>query len=162
MKNVVHLLLCVMSVLTFTSCENDIDLPDVDFELEISSGIIVDGKIYSVVGDTLSIDAIKVINREHGKNAGIGYADYYWNTRLIGRSVCSPFGFKIVMRKNMTEQMHQLGIYAPVYAVDKDAAFAYLVYPVYVVNSAEDLPTNGAKSVKSPGEIHEMNMAPES
>ena len=49
---------------------------------------------------------------------------------------------------------HRLQIYAPVFAVDKDLAFALLSYTVNVVESVEDIPAGGATSLTHHADMH--------
>lgn len=134
--------------LGFTACSDDDDLPDVDFNVSVSGATVVDGKIYAVAGETLTIDGIKVINNE-SKNAIITYANYYWDYRFIGQSVVEPYGFEIYISNETAPGEHLLEIYTPVYAVDKEPAFAVLAYPVVVVEDESELPDNGVATLST-------------
>ncbi|MDE7468157.1 MAG: hypothetical protein K2M61_07365 [Muribaculaceae bacterium] len=132
----------------FTSCSDDDDLPDVNFDVAISGGTVVDGTIYTVAGDTLTIDGIKVVNNEN-KNAIISYANYYWDYRYIGQNPVEPFGYQIYISEATVPGKHILEIYTPVFAVDKEPAFAVLAYPVVVVDDEADLPDGGVATLNT-------------
>ncbi|MDE6301162.1 MAG: hypothetical protein K2M19_05560 [Muribaculaceae bacterium] len=137
-----------LPAVAFTSCSDDDDLPDVNFDVAVSGGTVVDGTIYTVAGETLKIDGIKVINNEN-KNAIITYANYYWDYRFIGQNPVEPYGFEIYISEETEPGEHLLEIYTPVYAVDKEPAFAVLAYPVMVVEDASQLPDNGVSTLKT-------------
>lgn len=145
-KKLVFALALALPALAFTSCNDDKDLPNVDFDVAVSGGTVVDGKIYTVAGNTLTIDGIKVINNEN-KNAIITYANYYWDYRFIGQNVVEPFGMEIYISNETAPGEHLLEIYTPVYATDKEPAFAVLAYPVEVLESEDQLPDNGTSTL---------------
>ena len=145
-KKILLALAVAVPAVAFTSCNDDDDLPNVDFNVAVSGGTVVDGTIYTVAGDTLSIDGIKVVNNEN-KNAIITYASYYWDYRFIGTNPVEPFGYEIYISNETEPGKHLLEIYTPVYAVDKEPAFAVLAYPVVVVENATELPDNGVSTI---------------
>ena len=147
-KKILLALAVALPAVAFTSCNDDKDLPDVNFDVAVSGGTVVDGTIYTVAGDTLTIDGIKVVNNEN-KNAIITYANYYWDYRYIGQNPVEPFGFEIYISNETELGEHLLEIYAPVFAVDKEPAFAVLAYPVVVVEDASQLPDNGVATLKT-------------
>lgn len=146
MKKIFYFLLCALPLVSFTSCDDDNDLPDVDFSIAISDGTFVDGKIYAVAGTDLVIDGITVINNEKGKEAIIPYANYFWDFRPLGQSVIAPYGITIALPEEMEPGEHILEISAPVYAVDKSPAFTVLDYTVVVVSDESDIPDGGTAS----------------
>lgn len=146
MKRLFYLFICALPLLGFTACNDDDDLPDVNFIVDVTNGTFVDNTIYCVAGDTLYIDAVKVVNNEKGKEALITYTEYFWDYVRLGVSVSEPFGFAIYVPEDASVGEHLLEIYAPVYAVDKTPAFALLSYNVQVVGSKSDIPTSGVES----------------
>lgn len=145
MKKFLYLLLCLLPAVGLSSChDDDKDLPNVDFNLQISGGEISGGEIYAVAGQDLTIDGITVTNNEAGKGVLIPYANYYWDYSFLGQSVEAPYGYNIVIPEDYPLGNHVLEITAPVYAVDKSPAFAVIVYNVVVVASTDDLPDNAA------------------
>lgn len=144
MKRLFYFLLAAIPVLGFASCsDDDDDLPDVNFIVDISGGTYVDNKIYVVAGDTLVFDKVRVVNNIKGKNALITYAEYFWDYTRLGVSATEPFGFKIYVSDKTPAGNHIVEIYAPVYAEDRTPAFAVLAYEVAVVESADDIPEGG-------------------
>lgn len=151
MKKFLYLLVCALPVLGFTSCDDDEkDIPDVDFSLQVSGGEYADGKIYVAAGTDLKIDGITVVNNEQGKEALIPYANYYWDYSFLGQSVVAPYGYNIVIPEDYELGDHVLEITCPVYAVDKAPAFAVLQYTVVVVEGEDQMPDNGTAT--APGE----------
>lgn len=153
MKRFFYLFLCALPFFFIASCDDDDkDLPNVDFTVDIAGGQFVNGDIYVTTDTTLSITAINVINNEKDKKAIITKAGYYWNSRFIGESVVSPFGINIEIPADMTPGTNFLQIIVPVYAVDKSPAYASLYYKVIIVQSADDIPDGGVAAYRqSPG-----------
>ena len=139
------LLLAALPIIGFTSCSDDDDLPDVDFSIQISDAVNVDGTIYVVRGDTLTIDSIGIVNNESNKSAIITAATYYWDAYRIATVAVPPYGFDFPTDENTPLGRHEIAIECPVYAVDKSPAVANLFYPVEVVENASDIP-GGADS----------------
>ncbi len=136
------LLLAVLPLCGLASCsDDDDDLPNVSFSLDISNGVSVDGTIYIVRGETFKIDAINVKNLDGDKAAIITAATYYWDKYRLGISATAPYGFEFVTSENTELGRHEIAIECPVYAVDKSPAVANLFYRVEVVASADDIPT---------------------
>lgn len=126
--------------LSLTSCNDDDDLPDVDFYVSISGGENIDNTIYLVRGDTLYVDSVKVVNREQGKEALISSATYYWDYVRLGTAVLPPYGFAIVTTEQTPTGNHLLQIETPVAAVDKSLGIAVLGYNVTVVADSTEIP----------------------
>lgn len=137
------LLLMAVPVLGFTSCNDDDDLPDVSFQLNVENAVETDGAIYVVRGDTLKITGIDVINNEKDKSAIITAATYYWDAFRVGTSLVPPFAFSFATNDETPLGHHEIAIECPVYAVDKSAAVANLFYSVEVVAAESDIPTTG-------------------
>lgn len=151
-KKLLYLLVCTLPVLGFTAChDDDEDIPNVDFSIQISGGEYSDGQIYAVAGTDLTIEGITVVNQEQGKGAMIPYANYYWDYSFLGQSVEQPYGYNIVIPEDYELGKHLLEITCPVYAVDKAPAYAILSYPVVVVESADQLPGDGTAT--APGNV---------
>lgn len=146
MKKIFYFLLAVLPLCFMASCDDDNNLPDVDVSITIDGGVRVDGMIYVVQGDTLSVESINVINREQGKNAVITSATYSWDYLYAGISPVAPFGASFAT-DNMQLGKHLLQIECPLFAVDKSPANLYMAYKVDIVASADDIPQGEASTV---------------
>ena len=60
MKKILFLVL-VLPLLVVSCNDDENDLPNIDFEVSITGGINIDGVLYVIKGDTLSIDSVDVI-----------------------------------------------------------------------------------------------------
>lgn len=138
----IQLVMLSMFMTVFTSCNDDDDVPDVDFYVGISGAKNIDNVIYLVRGDTLYVDSIKVVNREVGKEALISSATYYWDYMRLGTAVLPPYGFAIATTDKTPVGNHLLEIETPVAAVDKPLAVAILAYTVKVVADSTEIPGN--------------------
>lgn len=147
-KFVYAIMLAVLPVLAFSlsSCHDDDDLPDVTIGLDIENGTFVDGTIYVVQGDTLNVTGITIKNNEAGKGAALTNVRYYLNGFFIGESLFSPFPASGLTDDETPVGKYDLGISCTVLAVDKSIAEAVLNYPFQVVESAEDIPSDGSAS----------------
>lgn len=135
------LLLAVLPMLGFTSCDNDgDDIPNVDLTLAISNGTTVDGTIYVVRGENLVIDGITVKNLDGDKSAIITAATYYWDNMRLGTTAVAPYGFEIQTTEDTPLGRHEMAIECPVYAVDKSPAVGSVYYRVEVVENQDDIP----------------------
>lgn len=124
----------------FASCSDDNDLPNVDMSITISGAQAVDGTIYVVQGDTLSIEAITVKNLDSNKGAAITAATYFWDYYRLGTALMPPYGFDIATTTETTLGKHILEIESPLYASDKSPAVSIQVYDVVVVANADEIP----------------------
>ncbi|MDE5556059.1 MAG: hypothetical protein K2J10_12880 [Muribaculaceae bacterium] len=140
MKKLYYFLLLALPVMMFASCDDDNSLPSVDVSIQLDGGVSVNDIIYVVQGDTLSVESINVVNKEHGKNAIITSATYSWDYAFVGVSVTPPYGAEFIT-ENMPIGQHLLQIECPVYAVDKSPAMMYMAYKVKIVESADDIPS---------------------
>ena len=141
MKKFFYLLLLLIP-LGLTSChDDDDDLPNVDFDVTFDDAVIDEnGIIYVVQGESFSVDAVKVINRDPGKSALITSATYFWDAFPLGTSIIEPFAFEIETSPTTPLGDHSLQISCPVYAVDKEAATALVSFTVRVGGDETDLP----------------------
>lgn len=126
-----------------SSCSNDDDLPNIDYTLQLSGGVLDQntGNIYVVRGETLQIESISVRNLDSNKTAAITGAEYFWDYNFIGNSHVPPYGFDITVSDETALGEHQLTIRTGVVAVDKEPAVGIVNYTVVVVESAADLPS---------------------
>lgn len=152
MKKLYYFFLLALPMLFMASCDDDNNLPDVDVSVKIDGAVNIEGILYAVQGDTLSIESITVVNREEGKSAIITSASYSWDYRYAGVSVTPPYGAKFAT-ENMAVGPHLLQIECPLFAVDKSAAVLFFAYKVIIVENADEIPDGqGVKEfVVSPG-----------
>lgn len=129
-----------MMAFIFSSCTDDDDLPDVNISLQVEDGLVSDGVIYVVQGDTIDIAGIKVVNNDANKGAAVTNVNYYWDGYFYAPSVFYPFGMTFATSENTTLGNHSIDITCTVLAVDKSISTATLSFPVKVVASADDLP----------------------
>lgn len=143
------LLLTLLVPCAITSCSDEDSLPNVDYNITISGGVInpENGTIYVVQGDTLAVTSLSVTNNETGKAAAINGAEYYWDYNFIGGSPFPPYGFNIVINDAIATGAHDLTIQCGVLAVDKEPAVGLVNYPVMVVPDSTQLPVSQITSL---------------
>lgn len=143
MKKYLYLFILAVLPAVLAACSDDNDLPQVDFTLSIEGGTYVDGNLYVVQGQNLTIESITVTNTESNKGAMITSASYYWDGYYLGAAIQPPYGFEIETTDQTPVGRHVLEIVSPLYAVDKTMATSVLVYNVNVVASEDDIPQGG-------------------
>lgn len=148
-KTLAYALLAVALPLAVTSCSDDDSLPNVDYNIAISGGVIDDGTIYVVQGDTLAVTSLSVTNNESGKAAAITDAQYFWDYNFIGANPFAPYGFKIVINDAIPTGGHDLSIKCGVVAVDKEPAIGVVNYPVMVVADSTQMPATQVQTTTS-------------
>ena len=140
----------IFGLLSFfvSSCSDDNDLPNVDYQIKVSGGVIDEntGEIYVVRGTTFTIDELTVTNVDSDKEAAITYAEYYWDYYFLGQSPLPPFTYNIAVTDEAKLGKHVLSIRTGIVAVDKEPAVGLITYTVVVVESEEDLPDNGSQT----------------
>lgn len=120
--------------MAFTSCSNEDDLPDVDFDVTFSGAEISDDDVlYVVQGESFAVDAISVVAKESSIDAVITGATYYWDGYPLGSNAVSPYGFEINTSSNTPLGNHRLSISCPVFEVNKAGATAVVTFDVVVV-----------------------------
>lgn len=150
MKRLLYLIAFALPGLLVTSCNHDdSDLPDVNFVVELENAVYHHDTIYCAQADTFNISSVQVVNNEPNKRAVISYAEYFWDFMRVGVSDFAPYAFHFNISDQVSLGNHTLQIYAPVYAVGKEPAFAIVTYPVKVVASAADLPADGSVTLTS-------------
>lgn len=145
MKKILNLAILLLALpLCLVSCNNDDDLPNVEYNVTFTGGVMDESTntIYIVAGETLSIDAITVTNNEAYKSALITGAEYYWDYAPVGRNLVAPFGFTLEITPDTPLGEHLLSIRTSVVAVDKAPAIGIVTYNVVVVADSADLPAD--------------------
>ncbi len=140
MKKIFYLMMVLPFLLT--ACDeddNDFDFPDVKIDVQISGAKIVKGTIYIVQGNVLDIESIKVVPANAKKQVLIGSVNYYWDRMFVGATALEPYSYSIDTGYVMTGK-HLLQMKCSLLAVNYSPALGYLVYPVKVVESENDIP----------------------
>ncbi len=148
MKKYIYYLLLLLPVMAVaSSCDDDDDkVPDVGIKATISGGVFNDDEIYVVQGEELKIDALTLDNHTN-KDGVMGAVSYYWDHYLIGTNITQPFSLTV----NTSEQTvgrHLLQAQMPIYVVDYPICWGYIQYYVNIVESADELPGDGAVTSK--------------
>lgn len=142
MKKLLLSLMLMPLLAAFTSCSDDSkDLPEVDFEVQISGGVQSpdDNKIYVQQGTPLVFESITAIPR-NGKRTTLGLTTYYLNGIPQFQTVTVPFGCTFETSELEVGE-YALQIKTSVYQIDKSAAFCLLSYDL-VVEPADDESTD--------------------
>jgi hypothetical protein len=122
------------------SCDDDENLPDVELNVSFSGAKFIDGALFVVQGDTITIDSVTVTNLEKGKAAALMSATYYWDAFRLGTAVVQPYKFQIVTNDSTPVGQHLLQIETPILADDKSAAIGVVSYAVEVVADSTEIP----------------------
>lgn len=133
-----------LMAVSFVSCSDDDDLPNVDITVDVDNATIVNGTIYVVQGDTLDITAVNVKNNDTSKNAAITNVRYFIDGYYFGTSFFQPYPAYNITDADTPVGKYQLGITCTVLAVDKSIAQGVLSYPIVVVASADQIPSGSA------------------
>lgn len=143
------LLAMIPLMFAVSSCSDDNDLPNVEFNIQIEGGTYLDGTLYVVQGNTLEIQSITVTNKEENKAAAIASAAYYWDGYYLGTNFIAPYGYEIMTNEDTPLGNHVLQINSPLMAVGKELATSVIVYDVKVVQTEEDMPQGGVTTFSS-------------
>lgn len=141
MKKLFYLLLLALPVIGMTSCDDDDDLPNVSLTATIEGATRVDHTLYVVSGDVIDIKSINLIDNTK-KGAVIGSASYFWDYYRLGGTIVAPYGMEIDT-DGVQLGNHLLQINVSIYAVDYSPCIGYMEYPVKIVASESDIPTEG-------------------
>ena len=141
MKKLFYLLLLALPVIGMNSCDDDDDVPNVSLSATIDGDTRVDNTLYVVSGDTLDIESINLIDNTK-KGAVIGSASYFWDYYRLGGTIVAPYGMDIDT-EGVPVGNHLLQIRVSIYAVDYSPCVGYMEYPVKIVASENDIPTEG-------------------
>ena len=139
-KTLLYLLPLVAMSAGFAACDDDDDLPNVDFQVEFQDVTLKDNVIYVVQGEPLTVKSVTVINNEKGKEAVVSGATYYWDYVPVGSTGIAPYTYTLLTTENTPIGRHELQIETRVFAVDKSPAVAVMGYTVEVVADETDLP----------------------
>lgn len=145
MKKLLFLLIVLPFVLV--SCDDDNEMPNVDFKVEISGGKNVDGVIYVLKGDTLTINDIFVESKDD-RNAAMGAVSFFWDGQFLYTKQLPPYRIQIFTEK-MILPNHIFEFNCPLYVEDSPILTAYFRYPVKLVNSVDSIPNTPSQPITS-------------
>ncbi len=145
-KSLFLILLLLVPALAFMSCDDDKDLPNVNFTVAFENPV-VDNTVYVVAGDTVKLTSVTVQNVETNKAAAVTGVNYYLDGYYLGASIFAPYPISIPVSESAEPGEHFLELEAGVVAVDKSPAFAVLGYDIEVVSSADDIPSEATAKV---------------
>lgn len=130
-------LLCIVAV----SCSDD-KTPDVNVMAEYANGVVSNGKVYVVKGDTLIVDSLYVeaSNAAH-KAMIIGPVSYYLNGYPVLRVIIPPYRLAIPT-DSLAVGAYQLQIVLNVAEEDFPLAVTTSEVSVNVVGSIDDVPSD--------------------
>lgn len=158
MKKYLLFLLAILPLAVFTSsCSDENDLPDVDFNITLDGAAQHEGVLYVVQGQDFGVASVEVENREAGKAAGISVAEYYWDYIFQGATVTAPYTYMFSTNEETPVGNHVLEMATTVFAVDKTIARAIVSFPVKIVASAEDIPSDATTTVKVAPKVSKSN-----
>ncbi len=144
MKKLIYLLLVLPLIMA--SCKDDED-PNVDFKVEISGGKNVDGTIYVLKGDTLTINDIFVESNDD-RNVAMGAVSFFWDGQFLYTKQLPPYRIQIFTEK-MILPNHILEFNCPLYVEDSPILTAYFRYPVKLVGSIDSIPNTPSQPITS-------------
>ena len=142
MKRIFYLLLLLP--LALVSCKDDDDMPNVDFKVEISGGKYINGAIYVIKGDTLSIVNIEIMS--HDKKVAMGEVSYFWDGQFLFTNPFPPYKIKIPTDKMVLSE-HRLHFNCPVYVEDYPILTAYFDYKVMLVEHSDSIPNQPSQPI---------------
>lgn len=137
MKRLFYLLFILPLILV--SCDDDNELPDVKFNVEISGGKNVNGIIYVVKGDTLTVEKVEILSH-NTKGAAMGEVSYFWDGLFLLTNPFPPYKINIATDRMLIDK-HILEFNCPLYVVDSPILTAYFRYPVKLVEAPDSIPT---------------------
>lgn len=138
------LLMLAIPFMMATSCDDDNDLPDVGVNVNFEGVTRAGDVIYVVQGEPLTVESIKLDDHTK-KGAVIGGADYFWDYQPLFQTIVQPYAMTFDTT-GLPVGKHLLQIEISIYAVDYPACWGYMAYNVMVVESADDIPTDGAET----------------
>lgn len=145
MKRVIYFLLILPLIIV--SCNDDDEMPDVKFNVEISGGQNINGVIYVVKGDTLTIEKVEIASH-NSKGAAMGEVSYFWDGQFLLRNPFPPYKINIATDK-MILNNHILEFNCPLYVVDSPILTAYFRYPVKLVENVDSIPQEPIQPITS-------------
>lgn len=148
MKKLLYLLLALPLLAMISCSDDDKDLPDVSIGFSYSGATDVDGTLYNVRGDTLSIDSVFCTPAEGTKPAAIANVTYVFDGLPLGYTPISPFAIDI-LTSDVAAGRHTLTLEMTVLQEGKSIGTAWMPLPVAVVDTITDIPAGASPSTHS-------------
>lgn len=147
MKKLIFLLIALpLMALSFVSCSDDSDdIPDVNIGFTYSGATAVNGTLYSVLGDTLSIDSVYCTPAAGTKPAMIGNVSYILDGRPLAFTPVVPFNISL-LTGSMPVGRHQLTLQMTVLQEGKSIGTAWMPVQIAIVSAAADIPSGANPS----------------
>lgn len=124
MRKFLYLLLALPLLGFFTSCDdNEKNLPDVSLSIDYSGATEEDGVVSVIQGNTLEIEALKVIPAEGTKDAMLTNVVYTIDNIAFAVAPQAPFAVNINTAELPVGE-HYLGVRATVFQDGKSVGFA--------------------------------------
>lgn len=140
MKKFISLLLAI-PMLAFISCDDDDKLPKLDMDVQVENATNIDGTLYVIQGDTLIIKSISVSSPDATNGIALGGVTYILNYEPIFFSPEAPYSISIDTN-GWAVGTRLLQIQTNVYAVDYSPMYAWMTFPLKIVASEEDIPSD--------------------
>ena len=139
MKKLFYLLIA-LPMLLVAACDNDDDYPDVKVGVSYEGATSVDGTLYCVQGDTLTVDSVFVTPVNTNSRATIGSVTYVFDGRPLGIAPTPPYAISILTEPIPTGT-YDLRLQMSVFENGRTPGIAYCTIPVTIVESESDIPT---------------------
>ena len=131
------LILLPLSILM--SCQDD-NISPVDMTLTLSGVSVSNNKFYTVAGENVTIDNLTV-KAVDGKNTNLANVVFDLNGAVILRNPADE-NFGSFSTESFAEGTYSLNVSGNLLQVDSSIQIFAVTYPLTVVESAEDLPTD--------------------
>ena len=138
MKKLLYFLIA-LPMLILASCHDENDLPDVNVGITYTGATSLDGSLYIVQGDTVTIDSVYVTPVNPNSRALVANVTYFLDQRLMSYSPIAPFSMGF-LTENLPVGKHTLRLDMTVLEVDREPGTYYLLVPLTVVADSTKLP----------------------
>ena len=139
MKKFLNIMLFMVLLTGLTSCHDDDNIPQVNFNVNYEGAVKKDGVFYVVRGDVFTITSVTVTPIDGSVHAELGPVTYAWDYSVLGTNFISPYGLSI---DTSVEPLgnHLLQLTATVIQEGKSLGQAAIGLPVKIVASLDDIP----------------------
>ena len=139
MKKLFYLLF-LLPLAFFAACDDDDNLPAVDFTLTLDNVTQYEKGFYAVKGDTVIVDGVSVKPIDNGKAATVTGVRYFLDYMpIMTDPILAPFTTKF-LTEDLPARTYNFGITATVLQVDKSISNVAINVPLTIVENKEQLP----------------------